>query len=522
MRPFLRLITLLAFVPALVQIARPQTLNPNDARDSVVRIFSIATDGASTGTGFVLSDRVVATNYHVIDGANQIIVAFATATGVETTPATIRFSSSQKDLAILETNDDLLGVPLTLATRDPELTADVTAIGFPGAADIVAGDGLDPNMLIASVTKGGVSRIIPQVAKQGGARVIQHTAPINPGNSGGPLLDACGRVVGINTFKPGEAFDSQGIFFSVSAFDLANLLTDRLIDHTESDKACVPGMHESAETTSQPSEAESADDVERFARFVSCTKRYPCDAELCGTKYRQATHQALFEKRLTDVSSITARSGNICQERFEEKAFVSLEVCARDTPCQYSAVCEPAYVGSANSEARARRQPALKKMSENAQQSCVALHPTAPQPTAPTPGPAAAIQPNTPTNPAPSGPSSSHKIAPRTYWATLSYSQPPDAEFLKGNCIRTDGVKIVVAPDFTVTWTLRESTRASKWRGSVDPATGGISVVSSGVTLLTRANEPTGIAVEASVSGAFHASRLEFAPCGTGILRVRS
>ncbi|MCS7294922.1 MAG: trypsin-like peptidase domain-containing protein [Chloroflexota bacterium] len=52
-----------------------------------------------------------------------------------------------------------------------------------------------------------------------GAEFLQHNADINPGNSGGPLVDQCGRVVGVNTIQvlnPNTEQPAQGIFGSIS------------------------------------------------------------------------------------------------------------------------------------------------------------------------------------------------------------------------------------------------------------------------------------------------------------------
>src|SRR5262249_49603877 len=148
--------------------ARGQSLDLDDAKDSVVRVFVTTAEGGGSGTGFIINDRVVATNFHVVAPAIRaaekatIHVAFLTRAGVEIGPATIRYLLPEKDLAILETELDLLGAPLVLATEDPKLTAEVTAIGFPGAADsAVSGDELDSNALIPSITTGRISRIIP-------------------------------------------------------------------------------------------------------------------------------------------------------------------------------------------------------------------------------------------------------------------------------------------------------------------------------------------------------------------------
>jgi S1-C subfamily serine protease len=147
----------------------------------------------STGAGFLIdSAGDIVTNYHLIEGANRskgVTVQFEdnvvrTAVVVDQDP--------NNDLALLKVN--IAGIPeihplalgdsTTVRVGDPTL-----AIGNPFGLD-------------RTLTSGIVSALQRQIQAPSGFsidNVIQTDAPINPGNSGGPLLDAAGRVIGINS-----------------------------------------------------------------------------------------------------------------------------------------------------------------------------------------------------------------------------------------------------------------------------------------------------------------------------------
>jgi serine protease Do len=79
----------------------------------------------------------------------------------------------------------------------------------------------NPLGLEDSVSLGVVSAIARQLKPDDSMVYIQTDAPINPGNSGGPLLDADGRVVGINTFILSQSGGSEGIGFAIPSNSLA-------------------------------------------------------------------------------------------------------------------------------------------------------------------------------------------------------------------------------------------------------------------------------------------------------------
>ncbi len=176
----------------------------------------------ATGSGFVLDDEGhILTNAHVVSGATAVSVAFGDKT---TRDAQIVGKDESTDLALLKI--DPKGVelkPLALGDSKSIQVGDPTiAIGNPFGFD-------------RTLTTGVVSALQRQITAPDGytiENVIQTDAAINPGNSGGPLIDAGGRVIGINSqiATGGSGNGSVGIGFAVP-IDTAKDVVDQLKEH---------------------------------------------------------------------------------------------------------------------------------------------------------------------------------------------------------------------------------------------------------------------------------------------------
>jgi len=142
------------------------------------------------GTGFALtSNGYIATNYHVINGADSVYVQN---TKGESFKTEVVFIDPAYDIAILEIVDpgfkDSLPLPYTFKESESDLGQDVFTIGFP-REEAVYGRGY-----LSSNTGFGGDTIAYQVS-----------IPVNPGNSGGPVLDDNGNVIGVINGKQKEA-----------------------------------------------------------------------------------------------------------------------------------------------------------------------------------------------------------------------------------------------------------------------------------------------------------------------------
>jgi S1-C subfamily serine protease len=163
--------------------------------------------GEATGSGFVIDKAGdILTNAHVIDGAVKVMVQFSDSRSVT---ATVVGKDTSSDLALLKVNPDGLSLtPLTLGSaKDVQVGDPTVAIGNPFGLD-------------RTLTTGVVSALQRRIQAPNGFAirdVIQTDAAINPGNSGGPLLDAAGRVIGINSQieTGGSGGGNVGIGFAV-------------------------------------------------------------------------------------------------------------------------------------------------------------------------------------------------------------------------------------------------------------------------------------------------------------------
>jgi S1-C subfamily serine protease len=170
--------------PGVVYI-HARTLQPSSSP------FDLApsTETEATGSGFVVdADGRILTNAHVIDNATQVTV---TVSGKTTRTAQVIGKDDSTDLALLQVRPDGLDVrPLALGDSRAVQVGDPTvAIGNPFGFD-------------RTLTTGVVSALQRRITAPDGytiENVIQTDAAINPGNSGGPLIDALGRVIGVNS-----------------------------------------------------------------------------------------------------------------------------------------------------------------------------------------------------------------------------------------------------------------------------------------------------------------------------------
>lgn len=215
----IRILNCLLFIVALVSQEALSQDSIQNADKSVVWIVVKLSgqSGYGTGTGFMVAPEIIATNHHVVRGAEKMVAVTPNRTGEgKSYPIQLIWDSPKSDLALLKA-PGLNLPPLTLYEKLPTKGHHVTAIGYPGVAD----DVVDFKGVESTLTQGIVGRIIDSPVIDGGPNInmIQHSAAINSGNSGGPLLDNCGRVVGINEAKAKGRIQKDGKGFTINQSD---------------------------------------------------------------------------------------------------------------------------------------------------------------------------------------------------------------------------------------------------------------------------------------------------------------
>jgi len=184
---------------------------------------------SASGSGFLIDGKGhVVTNDHVVEGASRFTVRFGEDGAA--LDATLVGRDPSTDLAVLEV--DAAKVPAE--TRPLQLAS---SGGLrPGDAAIAIGS---PFGLSGTVTTGIISALDREIESPNGfpiSGVLQTDAAINPGNSGGPLLDARGRVIGVNSQIASSSRQSSGVGFAVPV-DIVKQVVPGLLADGKIDRA---------------------------------------------------------------------------------------------------------------------------------------------------------------------------------------------------------------------------------------------------------------------------------------------
>ena len=198
----------------------------------VVRVVTIAVVdgkvvGFGHGSGVAVAPNRVVTNAHVMELADRypdnVLIGVVPSEGAKSYQGKVIAYDSQRDLALIEFTGAALP-PAALYTGPVTEGDQVVALGYPGNVDLAtaqsAADYIRPMSPVRSEGVFSGRRSLT------GIEVLLHTASIARGNSGGPLLDRCGRVIGINSaITRGEEGDST-FGFAIADTELAAFLRE--------------------------------------------------------------------------------------------------------------------------------------------------------------------------------------------------------------------------------------------------------------------------------------------------------
>ncbi len=166
----------------------------------------------SLGSGFIVSrDGYILTNYHVVDGADEVVVRM---NDRREFIAEVIGKDKRSDIALLKIDADNLPIVKIGDSKDLKVGEWVLAIGSPFGFD-------------HTVTAGIVSAKGRNLPSENYVPFIQTDVAINPGNSGGPLIDLDGEVVGINSQIYSRSGGFMGLSFAIPiemAMDVADQL----------------------------------------------------------------------------------------------------------------------------------------------------------------------------------------------------------------------------------------------------------------------------------------------------------
>lgn len=221
---------LMMVVLALVWAAPARADDISAAGRGVVRIVTIAVVddevvGTGHGSGFAVAPNRVVTNAHVVELAdrypNNVVIGIVPSEGDKSFQGRLIAIDQQRDLALIEFSGVRLP-PLTLFTGLPADGESLVALGYPGNVDLAtarsAADFITPQSPVRSQGGFAGNRALQ------GANVLLHTASIARGNSGGPLLDRCGRVLGVNSAITRADEGDSTFAFAIAGNELAAFL----------------------------------------------------------------------------------------------------------------------------------------------------------------------------------------------------------------------------------------------------------------------------------------------------------
>ncbi|MBA2918499.1 trypsin-like serine protease [Sphingomonas sp. MAH-20] len=210
--------------PALAQ----DNLDVAAAGRSVVRVVVVAMEGGvpqgiGTGSGVAVAPDKILTNAHVVSDAaeGEAIIGVVPSEGSKRFTGRLIAYQPQRDLALIELTDGHVE-PATIATGPVPDGAAVAAVGYPFSVDRARELGAEGFVTPQAPVKswGHVS------GGQSSQRfdTVLHDAAIGRGNSGGPLVDSCGRVVGINSFVSNSEGVDAVFGFAVSVKEIIPFL----------------------------------------------------------------------------------------------------------------------------------------------------------------------------------------------------------------------------------------------------------------------------------------------------------
>jgi S1-C subfamily serine protease len=192
-----------------------------------------------SGSGFFITPDTLVTNSHVVEGADpsKIILIGPAVGGARPAKLIARVSGEgmqARDYALLKIAGAPAKASLPISAAATELEP-VVAAGFPGL--LIAND-IQFQKLLHGTPTGMPDLILSQGSimaiqnRSSALPTIAHSAAISAGNSGGPLVDTCGRVVGVNTFIRVSVDQASHAGYAIASDDILRFLAEQHVSPT--------------------------------------------------------------------------------------------------------------------------------------------------------------------------------------------------------------------------------------------------------------------------------------------------
>jgi V8-like Glu-specific endopeptidase len=319
LRPWLAvLLTILlaaGFIPAP---ARADDISA--AGRGVVRVVTVAmvddkVVGFGHGSGFAIAPNRIVTNAHVVELAKRypanVVIGIVPSEGSKSYEGRVIAIDTVRDLAIIEFSGTHLPT-LALYSGPVDEGNPVTALGYPGNVDVAtaqsAADYIHPLSPIRSEGVFSGRRALS------GIQVLLHTAGIARGNSGGPLLDPCGRVIGVNSAITQAEQGDTSFGFAIADSELTTFLAQAKQKYVALGSACTS----MAELIKQDSDADAraradADTARRDAASRSALRHESALAKARDDAQRNRENIIALSAVLLVLGALTIGGGGLLE-----------------------------------------------------------------------------------------------------------------------------------------------------------------------------------------------------------------
>ncbi len=287
---------LLLLLMALVAFARPAGADDiSAAARGVVRVVTIAVIDDevvdfSHGSGFAVAPDRIVTNAHVVELAarypGDVVIGVVPSEGDRSFEGRVIAYDPARDLAEIAFDGAALP-PLTLYNGPVAEGASVVALGYPGNVDVAtaqsAYDYITPQRPVRS------EGIYSGARSLSGVHVLLHTADIARGNSGGPLLDECGRVIGVNSALTRAQAGDASFGFAIADSALMQFLREAGQDYRAVGTPCTSMADQlAADAQAARQEREATDAAERAAAAQEAAAKAQALADARAHEQRMA------------------------------------------------------------------------------------------------------------------------------------------------------------------------------------------------------------------------------------------
>lgn len=262
--------------------AQADTQDVAAAARGVVRVILVATDGDNAyfvghGSGVAVAPDKILTNAHVVELTREeksIVIGVIPSEGRRSYGGKVIAYSPGNDLALIQLNEGSIPADTfysgAVADGQP-----VVAIGYPGAVDRAQGLNLQDMVEPLSPVKSSGTISAGRSSRQ--FDTILHTAPMASGNSGGPLVDVCGRVLGLNSFGSLSDGNDAEFGFAISNREIASFLRQAGVPFARTSVECKSpeqaqedeARRAAIELAKQEAVTRAAADAQRAARTTA-------------------------------------------------------------------------------------------------------------------------------------------------------------------------------------------------------------------------------------------------------------